>query len=846
MGLKEDILARVDFGEYFAANIRGWKLGGNGEQGTGFCPFPEHEDKQQSFSGSAKSGYWRCFGCGRTGDYFTLWAFFNNRSIQSEFKEILAAIADEIGIRGAGGGEDREGGGRPAVPPTPKPESKPPTDPIPELIWKVLRADMTPELRRELAKLRGLEETTLERFDIGYDKIRRRFAIPVRDEKGVLRNIRLYSAVSEPKMLNWWHHECPECKMYFREVIKGKDKTNFCPNCSKELPKSAYKSFGEVRLFPLNEFAKGNYTEFLFCEGEFDSLMLWERGIQTLTGTGGASTLKREWLDTFAGKSMVMILDCDPPGIEAASKHAQVVLKDGRIPKLKVVRLPLAGTKQEKDITDWFKLGRTTVELLKVIKDAKALTPPKPEPKAEEDEDSVYHVIAEQFLRSEYCMNLGVCSLRNWRNTWYMWNGKFYNQILTSDVKYMLAGFLRRYPGLLKKKSLVSLANDVFMAAVDRIMVQSGLEPPVIFDVRKKQNLPLPDVVNFKNGLLDLNKAQVGEFELKKHGPEYFVLNCLPFDFQPEAKCPTWAEFLEYCWPDPEVRQSLQEFAGLCLIPDVEYQCFMVLLGEGGTGKSTFVGTISKLLGPDSVSHASLHQLGQQFGLSVLLGKLLNIAGEISDVEIMGEGILKAIVGGDSVVVERKFKEALNVKLSVRMAFAANQVPKFLDKSAGLWRKMVLIPCDVVVPPEKRDIGLMGKLEPELPGIFMWAMEGLKKLKTRKSFFEPKAVLKLKEESRQELNPARIFFDDFLAAVEGKEVKSAGLYSKYAVWCQENGYRSLNDVHLGKELVRYYGKAVEKVRLKVAGKREYIYRGICFLDELSVIPEEKNEQQRYF
>jgi hypothetical protein len=269
MGLREDILERIDFGAYFAANIREWKLGGRGDQGVGFCPFPEHEDKQKSFSGNATNGLWNCKGCGRRGDYFTLWAFFNNRNVQSEFADILKSIADEIGIQGSSGGGGVGGGrARPAAPPKPKPPPPLPADPIPELIWKVLRQDMTPDLRRDLAKLRGLEEETLDRFDIGWDKVRRRYAIPVRDEKGVLRNIRLYSAVYEPKILNWWHFECPECKLFFREVIKGKDRTNFCPKCSKELPKSAYKSFGEARLYPLDEFSKQDYREFLFCEGD--------------------------------------------------------------------------------------------------------------------------------------------------------------------------------------------------------------------------------------------------------------------------------------------------------------------------------------------------------------------------------------------------------------------------------------------------------------------------------------------------------------------------------------------------------------------------------------------------
>ncbi|MBU1128991.1 MAG: hypothetical protein KKE01_07955, partial [Candidatus Omnitrophica bacterium] len=827
-----------DFGAYFAANIREWKLGGRGDQGVGFCPFPEHEDKQKSFSGNALNGLWNCKGCGRKGDYFTLWAFFNNRSIQSEFKDILAAIADEIGIRGSSSGGGVGGGDRrPAAPPRPKPPPPPPADPIPELIWRVLRKDMTPDLRRELAKLRGLEEETLERFDIGWDKVRRRYAIPVRDEKGVLRNIRLYSAVYEPKMLNWWHWECPECKLFFREVIKGKERTNFCPKCSKELPKSAYKSFGEARLYPLDEFAKQDYREFLFCEGEFDCLMLWERGMQALTGTGGAGTFKREWLETFAGRRPVLILDCDPPGIEQATKHAQAMLRDGRVPGLKVVRLPLSGTKQEKDITDWFRLGRTSMELIKVIKDAKTIEPPKKEGKAASADDFIsYHIVARAFMKTPYCQRDCVCTLRSWREEFYLWTGRIYKKQMKSDVKLRICGFLENYPALLAKKSLTGLMNDITNAVSQELMIPFDLEPPMLFNAQEGRFDKVNEILSFDNGLLDLQQAMGGKTLLMKHSPNYFILKGLPYNYDPNATCPSWLEYLNYCWPDETLRKCLQEFAGLCLTPDIKYQRFMILLGEGGTGKSTFINAVVGMLGRDNVSACSLHQLGEQFGLAPLIGKNLNIAGEVQDIDVKGEGILKQIAGGDTVEIDRKYKDTLNLVLTTRMIFAANQVPKFADKSAGLWRKLLLIPCEVVIPPDKRDMDLAKKIQSEMPGVFNWALEGLKNLQARKDFLETPMMADFKEDARSDMNPVRTFLSDFTSIVNGKTTPCLMLYTKYIEWCKSNGNKWLNEIHFGRELARYHQNKTNRVRNTVGGKREYFYENLIYLDEFTSEP----------
>ena len=38
-----------------------------GLYGKARCPFPDHEDKNPSFSFNLKTGAYRCFGCGRNG-----------------------------------------------------------------------------------------------------------------------------------------------------------------------------------------------------------------------------------------------------------------------------------------------------------------------------------------------------------------------------------------------------------------------------------------------------------------------------------------------------------------------------------------------------------------------------------------------------------------------------------------------------------------------------------------------------------------------------------------------------------------------------------------------------------
>jgi hypothetical protein len=50
-----------------------------------------------------------------------------------------------------------------------------------------------------------------------------------------------------------------------------------------------------------------------------------------------------------------LLYDTDKTGLEASAKHAGQFADSG----VKRLVLPLAGTKQEKDISDYFKLGNT-------------------------------------------------------------------------------------------------------------------------------------------------------------------------------------------------------------------------------------------------------------------------------------------------------------------------------------------------------------------------------------------------------------------------------------------------------------------------------------------------------
>src|SRR6476620_377733 len=92
----------------------------------------------------------------------------------------------------------------------------------------------------------------------------------------------------------------------------------------------------------------------------------------------------------------------------------------------------------------------------------------------------------------------------------------------------------------------------------------------------------------------------------------------------------------------------------------------------------------------------------------------------------------------------------------------------------------------------------------EMPGIFNWAVEGLKRLKSQGRFTEAGICQDALDEYRTESNPARAFLTESCSAAPGEQTPVDTLYQTYSGWCQRNGYHALAIVAFGKEVVRVF------------------------------------------
>jgi DNA primase len=129
------------------------------EQQKILCPF--HDDAEPSLSVNLEKGYWKCFGCDKSGDIFTFYMLWH----KCDFKTAKYAILGDVRTPVLSEGEVAEA-------------------------HKTLL-----NMQRIITAIgfnRGWTLNTIIKFQLGWSRKEKRIFIPIRDEHGTLKNIRKY------------------------------------------------------------------------------------------------------------------------------------------------------------------------------------------------------------------------------------------------------------------------------------------------------------------------------------------------------------------------------------------------------------------------------------------------------------------------------------------------------------------------------------------------------------------------------------------------------------------------------------------------------------------------------
>jgi putative DNA primase/helicase len=253
-------------------------------------------------------------------------------------------------------------------------------------------------------------------------------------------------------------------------------------------------------------------------------------------------------------------------------------------------------------------------------------------------------------------------------------------------------------------------------------------------------------------------------------------------------------------------------------------QKFFMFEGTGANGKSVVAGILRRVVGVNNTSGVPLNRFHDKHSLVSTYGKLVNVTGELREKDTIAEDLLKQATGGDLMHFDPKHKPAFSAPFTAKIIICTNERPAFTDRSNGLWRRIIVVPFPVSIPPERQDPELEDKLANELPGILNWAIQGALSLYKFGRFEEPKASIEARTAFQKDANPVRQFLDECCRLDSEAYVETQALYTQYRAYVLEHGHAPLSDTKFSKEVTSLSG--VKKDRIRMPGGRPHVYLGI--------------------
>ena len=312
-----------------------------------------------------------------------------------------------------------------------------------------------------------------------------------------------------------------------------------------------------------------------------------------------------------------------------------------------------------------------------------------------------------------------------------------------------------------------------------------------------------PYLLNCANGTLDLRTRQV-----RSHEPRDRLTKVTRGAFQPATECPEWQRFLEHVLPDVEERAYLQRVIGLSVYGRVREHLFPVLIGTGANGKATAYGAMTNALGDyATVINPELLMVRERGGIGgpemmTLLGARLVIGSETQEGRKLDEATMKRLTGGDELTARRLYSPPVTWQPSHQLVYVTNALPAVKGNDPAVWRRMRVIPFDVVVPAEERDATLPERLALHADAVLSWIVAGHFDYEDNGGMREPPSVLHATGAYQADSDSVARFVAEACEASPYLHATTRELFTAWSRWAAAEGAETLIERKFSNELAR--------------------------------------------
>lgn len=336
------------------------------------------------------------------------------------------------------------------------------------------------------------------------------------------------------------------------------------------------------------------------------------------------------------------------------------------------------------------------------------------------------------------------------------------------------------------------------------------------------------DHINTPSGYLDIETGlvrQLGEAEMPTR-----VMGAA---FDPDARSEVWEAFVGRILPDAEVRGFVQRVFGYSLLGKVREHVMPIFTGEGANGKGTLRDALMAAFGDYSleVDPELLMSSNSPRHLTFLMelrGRRLVFCSETEKGRKFAESTMKRLVGGDPIQANRMRMDPITFDPSHTLIMCTNHLPQVSGDDPAVWRRILVVPFDVVIPVHERDGRLPERLQEAdvQAAVLAWVYAGYRAYAVE-GLNPPAAVRAKTDDYRSESDAVGRFLTERVQASVSERTTSKELYTAYLEWMRAEGARDvapLSSREFGKEMTKRIGQAIKSGGVMV-------YRGVFLLAE---------------
>ncbi|SDQ68734.1 DNA primase family protein [Thermostaphylospora chromogena] len=292
---------------------------------------------------------------------------------------------------------------------------------------------------------------------------------------------------------------------------------------------------------------------------------------------------------------------------------------------------------------------------------------------------------------------------------------------------------------------------------------------------------------------------------------------------------PEWDRFLKRILPEEDARAFVQRLFGYAMLGEVREHVMPIFTGTGANGKGTLRDAVMAAFGDYAIEvdpallMESKHERHGAFKMR-LRGARLAFCSETEKGRRFAEATMKRLVGGDQIEANFMRKNPIQFAPSHTLIMLTNHLPAVSGDDPAVWRRILVVPFDVVIPDDERDPELPRRLKAATGAVLRWVYEGWLAYQEQ-GLNPPEAVKTRTEEYKATSDVLGRFLEERTLANPHGHVKARELFSAYVAWCTANGEEPTSEV----EFARSLGKRGFEKKKTNSGQR---YMGLLLTTEI--------------